>query len=258
LKNKVLISIIIPCYNSEHTLEDTLISVKDQNFEDWEAIIVNDGSPDNLEAIAIQWVQKDNRFKYYTKLNGGLGAARNFGISKANGKYILPLDSDNKVRPDYCKKAIEILEKDSSIGVVYGDAMYFGEKEGLWKVGEFSKYKMMQYNYIDACAIIRKTVFDSIGGYDTNLPYQGHEDWDLWLSIIQSAFKFYYLESVSFDYRVSSTSMIKTFNHDMMSENINYIKKKHIMLRVKLFLFYRNNNGDFMWRQKLKKIAKRL
>lgn len=76
------LSIIIPCYNSESTLETTLKSVLNQEFQEWEAIMVNDGSPDNLEAIALKYVQKDTRFIYFKKENGGLGSARNYGIKK--------------------------------------------------------------------------------------------------------------------------------------------------------------------------------
>ena len=114
--------------------------------------------------------------------------------------------------------------------------MYFGEKEGIWEVGSFNIYKMLVHNYIDACSIIRKSVFDIIGHYDTNLPYQGHEDWDLWLSVINSPFDFYYLEEITFDYRVSNNSMIKSFDKKMLEDNIEYIQKKHFKLYVNAFM----------------------
>ncbi|MCR9183589.1 MAG: glycosyltransferase, partial [Flavobacteriaceae bacterium] len=182
-----------------------------------------------------EWVTKDDRFRYYKKENGGLGDARNFGIEKAKGIYILPLDSDNKIRPDFAVKAISKMEISLSIGVVYGDAQYFGEKTGKWKVGEFDKYRMLEHNYIDACAIIRKSVFDIVGKYDTNLPYQGHEDWDFWLSCIENRIEFNYLEEITFDYRVTSNSMIKGFDKEMMKENILYIKKKHFSMYINAF-----------------------
>lgn len=229
------ISIIIPCYNSEATLEETLISVRDQVFQGWEAIIINDGSPDNIEAIALEWVEKDSRFKYFKKENGGLGSARNYGIEKAVGIYILPLDSDNKVKPAYTEKAIPILEQQPEVGVVYGNAQYFGEKEGFWKVGPFNKYKMLNHNYIDACAIIRKEVFDELGLYDTNMPYQGHEDWEFWLRVIKSKFLFYYIKEMAFDYRVTENSMIRSFSKEMVLKNENYIVKKHSDLYQKYY-----------------------
>ncbi|WP_052417932.1 glycosyltransferase family 2 protein [Jejuia pallidilutea] len=117
---KPILSIVIPCYNSESTLEGTLESVLHQDFQDWEAIIVNDGSPDNVETIALTWLEKDERFKYYKKQNGGLGSARNYGISKAKGEFILPLDSDNQVKEDYALKAISVFTEKRNVGVVYG------------------------------------------------------------------------------------------------------------------------------------------
>ena len=77
---KPILSIIIPCYNSESTLAETLISVVNQEYEHWEAIIVNDGSPDNVEAIALKWIEKEARFRYFKKSKVGLGSAWNIGI----------------------------------------------------------------------------------------------------------------------------------------------------------------------------------
>lgn len=228
----IKVSIIIPCYNSQQTLEDTLQSVLKQNFEQWEAIIVNDGSTDGTETIALKWVKKDNRFRYYKKNNGGLGSARNHALEKALGTYILPLDSDNKIRPDFLLEAIDVFKSNSNIGVVYGDAMFFGDKNHRWEVGDFDKNKMLNHNYIDACAVVRKTIYDDIGGYEVALPYQGHEDWDFWLRVMKTNYKFHYLKKVSFDYRVSHASMIKSFSDEMMQENINYIKQKHYDLYV--------------------------
>ncbi len=246
------LSIIIPCFNSERTLNETLESIFEQDFSNWEALIINDGSPDNLETIAVKWVNKDKRFKYFKKENGGLGSARNFGISKAMGEYILPLDSDNKVRPDFAKEAIDILEAEKKNGVVYGDAMYFGEKTGLWKVGPFSIHKMLNTNYIDACAITRKSVFLNISFYDVHMPYQGLEDWDLWLSFINQKIKFYYLEKITFDYRVSKDSMIKSLTPNMRTETVSYIREKHRKLFLKALFRIPTKNGLRFWLDLLK------
>lgn len=229
------LSIIIPCYNSEKTLEETLFSIINQKFQNWEAIIINDGSVDNSEKIALKFVRKDSRFKYFKTENTGLGAARNLGLSKADGNFILPLDSDNKIGKYFAYKAINILNMNSEFGIVYGDAEYFDERKGLWKVGDFDKYRILQHNYIDACAVIRKSLFDELGGYDENLPHQGHEDWEFWLRVIGSTKKFYYLPEITFSYRVTSNSMINSFSNLMINENVNYIKDKHAPLYIKSF-----------------------
>lgn len=237
---KPIISIVIPCYNSEKTLKETLVSILEQHFEPWEAIIVNDGSPDNLEAIALKYVEKDSRFKYFKKENGGLASARNFGIKQSKGEYILPLDSDNKIRPDFAQKAIQIFNESPNIGVVHGDAMYFGAKQGLWKVGEFELKKILLKNYIDACSIFKKNLWEEVGGYDENMPYQGNEDWDLWLAFGKRNVRFKYLNQVTFDYRISDNSMINSFTPAMFDENRRYIQHKYGDQYYKYFIVYKN------------------
>lgn len=233
------ISIIIPCYNSETTLEETLVSVSEQVFQNWEAILVNDGSPDNLEIIAQKWLTKDPRFRYYKKENGGLGTARNFGIEKAKGTYILPLDSDNKIRPLFAKKAIAILDKEPKVDIVHGDAMYFGEKEGRWNIAPFNFERMLMQNYIDACAVYRKSMWEDVGHYDTKMPYQGNEDWELWLAFGAKNCVFKHLNEITFDYRVSGNSMIKSFNSEKFKANKKYIKRKYC---EQYFLYFKKNS----------------
>ncbi|WP_299385027.1 glycosyltransferase family A protein [uncultured Lacinutrix sp.] len=241
---KPKISIIIPCYNTEDTLDETLNSVLEQDFKSWEAIIINDGSPDDVEKVALKWEKKDSRFKYFKKSNGGLGTARNFGIQKSQGEFILPLDSDNKIKSNFASKAISIFNAKADIGVIYGDALYFGDKDGRWSVGNFNPIALLEANYIDACALYRKTLYDETKGYDSNLPYQGHEDWDFWLQVIHTNYKFYYMKAITFDYRVKQDSMIRSFTVDMERENIAYIMNKHYKLYLeyypKLYAMYKS------------------
>src|SRR5690606_38985259 len=87
LKMNSKISVIIPCYNQAHYLEEALQSVLEQTYTDWECIIVNDGSQDNTENLAKKWIEQDSRFNYFFKENGGLCSARNFGIRNSSGVY---------------------------------------------------------------------------------------------------------------------------------------------------------------------------
>lgn len=222
-----IISIIIPCYNSESTLESTLVSVISQDFQDWEAIIVNDGSTDTTEEIALSWVAKDTRFKYFAKHNEGLGKTRNYGIAKSNGVYILPLDSDNQLIKDFTQDAIAFFQKKPNIGVVYGNAEYFGDRKGLWVVDDYKFEKMLVHNYIDACAIYKKKFWKEVGGYDENMPHQGHEDWEFWIALGNLNVKFHHLNAITFKYYVSKNSMIRSFTSEMHEMNNNYIFKKY-------------------------------
>ena len=254
-----ILSIIIPCYNSEATLERTLESVLNQDFQDWEAIIVNDGSTDATEEMALKWVNRDNRFKYFSKQNEGLGKTRNFGILKAKGKYVLPLDSDNLVANDFAKEAIAILESNNEIGVVHGDAEYFGEKSGLWKVDEFDLTRILIGNYIDACAIYRKVLWEKVGGYAENMPFQGHEDWELWIAFGSVGVQFKYLNKITFKYRVTSNSMIHSFSANMIEANNEFVFKKYSRIYQEQFnLVYKKltyNEKIFMEKLKSEKFV---
>lgn len=230
------LSIIIPCYNSEATLENTLKSVMNQFFEEWEVLIINDGSVDNTENIGLRWSNVDKRIKYYSKSNEGLGKARNFGIHKAEGEYILPLDSDNLVEQNFSKNAIEIFESNSDVGVVHGHAEYFGERSGIWNIDKFNLEKILVDNYIDACAIYRKELWLKSGGYDEGMPYQGFEDWEFWIALGVLNVRFHHLNMVTFKYCVSSNSMVRSFTNDMAVLNRDYIVKKYCKLYYRLFL----------------------
>lgn len=221
------LSIIIPCYNAEKTLEQTLISILNQTYQNWEAIIVNDGSTDNTEVIALNYIFKDQRIKYFSKSNEGLGRTRNFGIEKAVGEYVLPLDADNLVEPDFAENAVKILRARKEVGVVHGNAEYFGERTGIWKMSTFNLEKIVVDNYIDACAIYRKELWTKVGGYDEDMPYQGHEDWEFWIALGMVNVTFYHLNTITFKYFVSSTSMIHSFTNQMATSNRDYIVKKY-------------------------------
>lgn len=239
------LSIIIPCYNSEKTLGSTLESVINQSYQNWEALIINDGSTDSTEAIASHWVNKDKRIRSFTKLNEGLGKTRNFGIAKAIGEFILPLDSDNLIEPDFASSAIKILEVKKEIGVVHGHAEFFGEKVGIWTIDEYNLEKCLIANYIDACAIYRKKLWTEVGGYDEAMPFQGQEDWDFWIALGNLNVKFYHLKQITFKYFVFNGSMIRSYNNEMLLINQNYIVKKYSVLYHKYYCNILHKNQIF-------------
>ena len=140
----------------------------------WELIIVNDGSTDEETLRVLVELRKEG-YRIIDQENQGLGAARNTGIRESAGEYILPLDSDNKIRPEYLLTGIEILEASPDVGVVYGDAEYFGEKTGIWKGQEFDRTELLVGNYIDACAVFRRGIWEQVNGFEVEMPRQGIE-----------------------------------------------------------------------------------
>lgn len=222
------VSIIIPCYNQGHFIRDALSSLKNCDDRLIEIIIINDGSTDeNTNSIL-----KDLEGKGYNIIhqeNKGLAGARNTGIDLSKGEFILPLDADNMVRPGYITAGLEIMDSQPDTAVVYGNAEYFGEQKGYWTPGTFNLQKLMLGNYIDACALIRKTVLNEVGRYDTQMKYMGWEDWDLWLRVAFAGYNFSYVDKVLFDYRILRNSMSKTLYRKYEKPNTleDYINKKH-------------------------------
>lgn len=224
-----IVSIVIPCYNHGEYIDDAIRSVEQLEQKDlYEIIIVNDGSKD---AFTNEHLTKlSEHYHIIDQPNGGLAAARNMGISKAKGKYILPLDADNMIRPEYVLKGIAVMENNPDISVVYGDALLFGEATGVRKSLPFNLQRLMLANTIDACAIYRKEIWIANNGYDGNMrSFQGYEDWEFWLNASFKGYKFHYIEEVLYDYRVLKTSMINRLNSEKKKNDmvIDYIAAKH-------------------------------
>ena len=113
-----LISIIIPIYNVENYLRQCLDSIVAQTYQNFECLLINDGSPDNSSDICREYVAKDTRFRYFEKENGGVSSARNLGIERSEGAYITFIDSDDWVDSDYLEVLYSaILEEQADIAV---------------------------------------------------------------------------------------------------------------------------------------------
>ena len=207
------VSIIVPCYNQAQYLSDALQSVLDQKHTDWECIVVDDGSPDNTEEVALEWCKKDSRFIYLKKENGGLADARNYGIEHSTGKYILPLDADDKISSGYLKDAVGILEINPSVKLLYSKVMLFGAKNGNFDMPAYSYDLLLWQNMIVASAIYRKTDFLKTTGYNTQMK-GGWEDWDFWLSLLNRDDIVVQLPQYHFFYRIKEESMVATLNRD--------------------------------------------
>ncbi|MDF7810186.1 glycosyltransferase family A protein [Hymenobacter sp. YC55] len=229
---KNLVSIVIPCFNHGKYLYDAIMSVERfYGLYSYEIIIVNDGSTDSYTNDIVSSLNKD-KYIVINQSNQGLAAARNNGINIASGEYIIPLDSDNMLEEAYLKTGVGILEKDPSVDVVYGDAIFFGDNDGIRKTGlseagSFDLVRILNSNYIDACAIFRKSAWKKVGGYDGKMPAMGHEDWEMWIHIFLSGGNLYYLNEVCFRYRIVVGSMLVTDLEAKHKANKDYIYNKH-------------------------------
>ncbi|MGA9379389.1 MAG: glycosyltransferase [Phormidium sp.] len=205
-----LISVVIPVYNGEKTIKETIISVLSQTFRDFELIVINDGSQDrSLEIVSSV---KDERLKVFTYPNAGLSASRNRGISLASGKYISFIDADDMWTPDKLELQLKALQENSEAAVAYSWTKYVDESGQFLRRGShisvsgdvFADLLLNDILENGSNALIRKEVFDKVGGFDETL--LGSEDWDMWLRIALH-YHFVAVPLPQILYRLSQSSM---------------------------------------------------
>lgn len=232
-----LISIIVPCYKQAQYLSECLQSVIEQTYQNWECIIVDDGSPDDTENIAKEWCLKDKRIKYLYKDNDGVSAARNAGIAISQGQWILPLDADDKIAPQYLELAVQVIEKDDKVGIIYCEAEFFGDKTGKWELEAYDFEKLLIKNQIFCTAFYKKADWGRIRGYDINMTH-GYEDWEFWVNLINTTnTKVERINYIGFYYRIKSDSRNTNLNSFLKSrfDMEMYVIQKHSNLYLKRF-----------------------
>jgi glycosyltransferase involved in cell wall biosynthesis len=227
---QAIVSIVIPCYNHGEYLQEALDSINIDNINyPVEIIIVDDGSSDHATIQKLESLKQLN-YTIIHQENGGPGKARNTGINIAVGKFILPLDADNKIKPNYINKAVPILEKNQA-DIVYAVPEFFGDtsnKKRQFKVRPFDDLGLVTGNCADACAIFRKEVWIKNGGYDEAMPYFGFEDWEFWINASKNNFTFHFIKEKLFFYRIDNNSMISQFNNAERTVLMHrYLAKKH-------------------------------
>lgn len=199
-----MVSVIVPVYNMQQYLAETLDSILASTYPDFEVVVVDDGSKDASYQVAQSYEAKDKRVRALTKPNGGVSTARNLGISEAKGEFILPVDADNTIEPNFIEKAVEAIKSDPEVRVVAPTSDYFGEKTGLMKLPSFTLSYLARENSIDNCALYRKTDWERVGGYNPEITTR--EDWAFWISILKDGGKVVRLPEVLHHYRARANS----------------------------------------------------
>ena len=232
------VSIIMPCYNDGAYIEEAVGSVLGQTYKDLEIIIVDDGSDDGYTKEVIDKLS-DEKIKIYHTNHLRPAGARNYGIKMATGKYILPVDSDDRIEPSYIEKAVKILEDNPQIGVVYCEADLFGEKSGKWDLPSYSFETMLLDNIVFVTAMFYKADWEKAGGFNTYMD-SGMEDYDFWLSILAMGKEIYQIPEILFHYRIKKISRTTQFldNSVQVKEIYNRIYDNHEE-------FYLKNAGQY-------------
>lgn len=218
------VSVVIPCYNYGRFLQEAVESVLGQTFQDFEIIIVNDGSTDDTSVVAERLIadHPQHRIRLISQDNSGQPAAsRNRGISEARGEFILPLDADDKTDLTMIEKMIAVLDNNCAVDIVYCDTVRFGDVNNSYQTGEWNLQRLATINILNYCALYRKKVWEDVGGYRLNC---GYEDWDFWISAAEKGFMGYRIPEYLFYYRIKKSGRLAI---DQQNDKLNKAKIVH-------------------------------
>jgi len=257
------ISIIIPCYNQGQFINESVESVLNQTLQDFEIIIINDGSTDSYTNELLRNYDKP-KTTVYTIENAGLPAARNYGIRKSRGEYFLPLDADDKIDPEFLEKCVPALNSNPDLGFVYAYTRFFGGEEGEWRNEQFDERKLLLENTVCVSSLVRRQAFEEVGGYNIEMR-QGYEDWDFWVSMVEKGWSGYRIPEYLFYYRKRPGTMCAIANlpnnrtqliaqicrnhFDLYRENLPYIiaeKEKTLLMKDVYIKRLEKRNADVL------------
>ena len=239
------ISIIIPLFNKEKFIENTLKSVASQTFSDYEIIVINDGSTDN--GVKIVEAIEDKRIKIFHTENKGVSSARNFGIEKATGKHIAFLDADDFWYPAFLENMISMIAQfpnekvfssaiEVEIDKITFEATYSIPKNENAEIIDFFEGSFDQTAIFTSSAVFEKSVFNIVGNFDETL--KSVEDIDLWIRI-GLQFKIVFSWKIGVRYCEANDSLSKTdVDYYKKPDFLKYssFEKKHKYLRKYLDL----------------------
>jgi glycosyltransferase involved in cell wall biosynthesis len=208
-----VVSIVTPVYETGAALSSALDSVRAQTLGGWEHVIVDDGSTDGstrgiLDAAAarpdVTLVRSENR---------GPATARNLGIARARGRYLLFLDADDVLAPAFLARTVPVLDDDPTVGLVHTWVRLVGGHVGVWKTGPFAIPALLARCTVHVTCLVRRELIDVAGGFDPAFVETG-EDWDLWIRLAAAGVVGHAVPEVLAEYRRSGGSRDDTARAD--------------------------------------------
>lgn len=226
-KNQPLVSIVMPIYNYGKMFQKSLESVFKSTYKNIELVIVNDGSTDDYVLNKLNSLKDHPNIKIINQNNAGPANARNTGIKNSTGEYILPLDSDDMISPDYIQTCLNIIKKDKTISPVYCDTNHVGEINGAEVRPEWSKERLLQGPFIVNCSMFSRDAYNSTNGYDETM--NGWEDYDLWVQMMVNGYVGKRIPKPMFIYfHHEKDGTISTEANKNPQELFNYIMNKNL------------------------------
>lgn len=240
-----MVSVITPCYNFGHLISETIESVRQQSYSNWEMIIVDDGSTDNTEAVVREYILSDPRIRYLRQQNAGPSAARNLALREAKGEFIQFLDADDLIQPAKFEAQTAFIKSHPDVDVVYGNVRYFtgdpadsdnwmysfwgAKKEWMPKISgqgnEFLVHALKgSFAHINSF-LFSKTIVDKAGPWDTNK--RAAEDYLFVLDCILAGGHFVYAD-------LPGTLDLVRWHDQNASHKVKWIREQEKLMRTEL------------------------
>jgi GT2 family glycosyltransferase/glycosyltransferase involved in cell wall biosynthesis len=230
------VSVVVPLYNYEHYVAEALESVRSQTLATLDLIVVDDASTDTSLAVVHDWARRHaDRFNrlliLHNRENSGLAYTRNVGFDRAETPFVLPLDADNRLLEGCAASCLAALQSFGA-SFVYPTIRNFGDSDHLISDKPYAPMRFAFGNFVDAMALVRKSVWAAVGGY-IHIRF-GWEDYDFWCRAAEHGFWGMHLEEVLAEYRFHSGSMLRTTTN--LPENrlkvIEQLERRHPWLRL--------------------------
>ena len=242
------VSVIVPAYNAMSFLPQTVSSVLAQTYADFEVIIINDGSSDDIEAWAHGLC--DGRIQLISQVNSGPASARNHGLKNATGDYVAFLDADDIWMPTKLEKQVDLLNKNSEIGLVYTWIALIdeaGKHQGKLRRNSAQGNVWLDltlHNIVEcgSVALVRRECFNTAGWFDERRAIAGSEDWDMWLRIA-AHYSFGLIEEPLVDYRCHTDNLSSRWRQ--MAESFDLVLQKAFDTAPAYLQAYKNRSYGF-------------
>lgn len=228
-----MISIIIPVHNQADKIGATLQSILNQSYTDWELIVVDDGSTDDIKTVIEKWKEKfsTRRLYFFSKENEGSNPTRNFGFDHSHGEFVIFCDADIVMKKDMLEKMRAKLEEHPAASFCYS-AFYYGRK--IFRLCAYDEERLRRMPYIHTTSLIRREHFP---GFDPAI--RRFQDWDLWLTMLTNGHRGVWISEALFTAQLGGghfSAWVPKITYKIMpflpvvkryKESMGHIKRKH-------------------------------
>ena len=220
------VSFVVPCHDHGAYLDEAVDSIFAQTVQDFEIVIVNDGSTDAATNQLLAGYTRPRTSVVHTA-HRGLPAARNAGIARASGQFLCMLDADDRLEPTYLERSLAAFDEDEGLAFVSHWFRAFGDETWDWTPADCSLPALLQANTVNGAALVRREAFDAVGGFDESMR-DGCEDWDFWISVLEHGYRGRILAEFLFRYRRRPDSMSRVkFAGNGLSRLYRRLIEKH-------------------------------